>query len=256
MSAVVPSPPALSLRGRAAELASVLDEARRAERTGSRLVVVDGDPGMGKTAFVRVVRQELASAGFAVGAAAAGESDRTTPLASLGMALRAGNRLPLLSSDDFAGLLPLVEQPLWLAEHLAGLLRRSAGSHPLLIALDDFQWADPLSVFALRVLPARLAESPILWVLAGRPVPADPADQVAGMAEADVPVLRTVLQPLQPDALLEIARDQLGRDIEPSLAGHLAEAGLTACTLWLPVAAEHVEESTEWIAAEVAPQLA
>jgi probable F420-dependent oxidoreductase len=37
--------------------------------------------------------------------------------------------------------------------------------------------------------------------------------------------------------------------------GRLAEAGLTACTLWLPVAAEHVLEAMEWIAAEVAPRL-
>jgi probable F420-dependent oxidoreductase len=37
--------------------------------------------------------------------------------------------------------------------------------------------------------------------------------------------------------------------------GQLAEAGLTACTLWLPIAAEHVEKAMEWIAAEVMPQL-
>jgi hypothetical protein len=37
--------------------------------------------------------------------------------------------------------------------------------------------------------------------------------------------------------------------------GLLAEAGLTACTLWLPIAAEHVGEALEWIAAEVVPQL-
>jgi probable F420-dependent oxidoreductase len=37
--------------------------------------------------------------------------------------------------------------------------------------------------------------------------------------------------------------------------GKLAEAGLTACTLWLPIAAEHVEQAMEWIAAEVVPQL-
>jgi hypothetical protein len=35
----------------------------------------------------------------------------------------------------------------------------------------------------------------------------------------------------------------------------LAEAGLTACTLWLPIAAEHLEGAAEWIATEVAPQL-
>jgi hypothetical protein len=37
--------------------------------------------------------------------------------------------------------------------------------------------------------------------------------------------------------------------------GRLAESGLTACTLWLPIAAEHMEKAMEWIAAEVAPQL-
>ncbi|GAA1998010.1 hypothetical protein GCM10009838_74130 [Catenulispora subtropica] len=38
--------------------------------------------------------------------------------------------------------------------------------------------------------------------------------------------------------------------------GELAEAGLAACTLWLPIAAEHLEAAMEWIAAEVMPQLA
>jgi probable F420-dependent oxidoreductase len=37
--------------------------------------------------------------------------------------------------------------------------------------------------------------------------------------------------------------------------GRLAEAGLTTCTVWLPVAAEHVEKAMEWIATEVRPQL-
>ena len=37
--------------------------------------------------------------------------------------------------------------------------------------------------------------------------------------------------------------------------GQLAEAGLAACTLWMPIAAEHLEKSMEWIAAEVTPQL-
>jgi hypothetical protein len=37
--------------------------------------------------------------------------------------------------------------------------------------------------------------------------------------------------------------------------GRLAEGGLAACTLWLPVAAGDVEKSIEWVAAEVVPQL-
>jgi probable F420-dependent oxidoreductase len=37
--------------------------------------------------------------------------------------------------------------------------------------------------------------------------------------------------------------------------GRLAESGLTTCTLWLPIAAEHMAKAMEWVAAEVAPQL-
>jgi probable F420-dependent oxidoreductase len=37
--------------------------------------------------------------------------------------------------------------------------------------------------------------------------------------------------------------------------GQLAEAGLAACTLWLPIAAEHLEQAMEWIATEVVPRL-
>ncbi|MFD5566346.1 TIGR03619 family F420-dependent LLM class oxidoreductase [Kitasatospora griseola] len=37
--------------------------------------------------------------------------------------------------------------------------------------------------------------------------------------------------------------------------GELAQAGLTDCTLWFPVAGEQVERAMEWVAAEVLPQL-
>jgi probable F420-dependent oxidoreductase len=37
--------------------------------------------------------------------------------------------------------------------------------------------------------------------------------------------------------------------------GRMAEAGLTTGTLWLPIAAEHVEKAMDWIAAEVMPQI-
>jgi hypothetical protein len=38
-------------------------------------------------------------------------------------------------------------------------------------------------------------------------------------------------------------------------SGTWPRRGLTTCTLWLPVAAEHVEKAMDWIAAEVMPQL-
>jgi hypothetical protein len=37
--------------------------------------------------------------------------------------------------------------------------------------------------------------------------------------------------------------------------GRLAEAGLTTCTLWLPIGDEHMAKAMEWIATEIMPQL-
>ncbi|MFC8448745.1 AAA family ATPase [Kitasatospora sp. NPDC057223] len=215
-----------TLRGRAGELEAVLGELRRVARGGgSQLVVVDGEPGMGKTAFLRAVREQAERGGFAVGAAPAGEGDRTTPLATLGLALRAGGRVPLLDAESFGALLPLVGQPLWLAERLAALLKDAAAARPLLVVLDDVHWADPLSVFVLRILPARLADSRVVLLLCGRPVPGGPADQVGSAAEeGGAPVLRLVLGPLTEEAVLEVARDRLGGPADRQLAMRLSEA--------------------------------
>lgn len=45
------------------------------------------------------------------------------------------------------------------------------------------------------------------------------------------------------------------RDELVEALGRLAEYGLTTCTLWLPIAAEHLEKAMERIAAEITPHL-
>ena len=37
---------------------------------------------------------------------------------------------------------------------------------PVLVCLDDLQWADTVTMLALRLLPSRLASHPIAWILA------------------------------------------------------------------------------------------
>ncbi|GAA0634937.1 LuxR family transcriptional regulator [Kutzneria viridogrisea] len=209
------------LRGRAAELDLVL----RVLRAGSAAVlVVRGEPGIGKTALVDAAAEQAARMGYRTGSAAAHEADNVTPLASLGPALRLGPD-PLISSAEFLALAPLAEQPLWLAEQLAALLEVRARDQPVLLSLDDVQWADPLSAFVLRMLPIRLAAAPIVWLLASREQPGGPVDQIAQVAERGVPVHRTTLGPLAEDAALDIAADRLGHGADPALARQLIAAG-------------------------------
>ncbi|MFD9735620.1 helix-turn-helix transcriptional regulator [Umezawaea sp. NPDC059074] len=203
------------LRGRSTELGTAL----RALRAGT-LVVVRGEPGIGKTAFVREVVEQARRQGRAVGTSTARPGDDVTPLASLGPALRSGPD-PALTSTDFLALAPLTAQPLWLAEHLAALLERRAERDPLLLVLDDAQWADPLSTFALRVLVPRLAASPITWLLATREVDNGPVDHVLANTDHATCI---ALPPLSDSAASEIAKDHLGHRADQDLTRRLHSA--------------------------------
>ncbi|MFJ3498485.1 AAA family ATPase [Streptomyces sp. NPDC086091] len=214
-----------TLRGRDEELEAVEREIRRAVDGPARMVVVEGEPGMGKSAFGQALRNLSQRAGMTVGHTAADESDRDTPLATLGVALRSGGASALLSGDDLAVLLPLVEQPLWFAERLASLIRDRAQGRPFHVALDDFHWSDPLSVFILRVLPTRLADLPALWTLLSRPAAGGAAEAVAEANETQLPLSRIRLGPLSDRAVADIARDRTGRAPDHRMRERIAEAG-------------------------------
>jgi DNA-binding CsgD family transcriptional regulator len=216
--------PPHTLRGRSTELGVVVDMLRAVARGRPAVLVLRGEPGIGKTALLRAAVEQAGRFGFRTAYTAAHEDDRVTPLASLGPALRFGTT-PLIDSADFMDLAALHDQPLWLAERLAMLLERRAQDGPVLVALDDAQWSDPLTGFALRVLPKRLLAAPIAWLLATRPVPGGgPAEQVAAAATPEVPVVSVELAALTEDAVLAVAADRLGGTPEPAVLRRLAEA--------------------------------
>ncbi|HEX3779450.1 MAG TPA: AAA family ATPase [Pseudonocardiaceae bacterium] len=212
------------LRGRAEELDVVLRVLRATRQQGRpRLLVVSGEPGIGKSAFVEAAVEQAVRSGFRTGVAAAHESDRIAPLASLGPALRSGAE-PLVDSADFLALAPLTDQPLWLAEHLATLLEGRTRTGAMLIALDDAQWADPLSTFVLRIMATRLVGAPIVWLLATRDGSGGPVEAIVAAAGAELPVHPIELTALTEDAVLAVAADELGHEASPELARRLAEA--------------------------------
>ncbi len=194
------------------------------QRGAPAVVVLRGEPGIGKTALVRTIVEQAGRLGFHAAYSTAHEDDRLAPLTSIGPALRFGVA-PLLSSTDFMNLATLHEQPLWLAERLAMLVERRAEDGPILLAVDDAQWCDPLSVFILRVLPKRLIAAPIAWVLASREVPGGgPAEHVIDAARPEVPVTVLDLAPLAQDAVLAVATDRLGTRPGPAVLRRLADA--------------------------------
>ncbi|MET9651026.1 AAA family ATPase [Streptomyces sp. NPDC006460] len=216
----VPGSAALSrpgLRGREAELERLraLVEAVR-DGEGGAIALLLGEPGIGKTVLLQETVSIARAHGFVVSHGRAEELHELAPLASLASGLLRGDP-PLLSSTDFADLAGHHDQRIWLVERLAQLIEERSAGTPVLIAVDDVQWADPLSRFALSVMPARLLSSPVLWVVTGRN---DPELYGQGALATTLP-----LRPLSDTTLAELARDVLGEDVPEQVAELLDGAG-------------------------------
>ncbi|MFE1880848.1 ATP-binding protein [Streptomyces diastatochromogenes] len=213
------------LRGRETELEQLRAVLASVVGTGSgALVLLRGEPGIGKTALLGEVVTTAGAAGFAVGLGKADELHHIVPLSSLAACLLYGDR-PLLSSDAFADLTRHHDQRIWLVERVAEAIEARAAEMPVLIALDDVQWADPLSRFALKQLPARLRTSPVLWVLTGRQDPAGPAQEIVEAAESGLLSVTVPLGPLSGTAIGQLADDTLGAAVDERVRQLLDGAG-------------------------------
>ena len=127
-------------------------------------------------------------------------------------ALFDGSR-PLLERSGLAELRSLPEQRYWLLQDLEMLLERAALDGPLLISLDDLQWADSGTAAALLALPVRLADLPVAWVLAFRPNQGS-AQVLSAIEHLDHSgAERIVLGPLDDAAVAQVAEDVI--DAEP-----------------------------------------
>ena len=96
---------------------------------------------------------------------------------------------------------------------------------PLLVTLDDMQWADAVTTWAVRLLSQRLASSPIGWVLAARAQAAPP--RVAALMSTLVAngAPRLELQPLDANDMARVAADVLGATADPGLTDFLGGVG-------------------------------
>ncbi len=179
------------------------------------VVTVAGDPGLGKTRLLEEAARIARRTGVRVSYAAADPSESVVPLSSLMTALFEGDD-PLL---DRSTLNELRAQPerYWLLQELGMLLEETAVAAPLCVCLDDLQWADATTVAALRVLPARLAPMPIVWVAALRPGQAS-SELRAALAELDERGAdRIELQPVDDVAVTQIVMDIVGAEPTPDL---------------------------------------
>jgi DNA-binding CsgD family transcriptional regulator len=200
------------VRGRDAELASIGVQLDHARSGVGGVVLLDGEPGMGKTRLLAEAARLARRLAFRVGAGAAEPGTGVVELAPLMTALFDGSH-PLLERAGLRELHSLPEQRYWLLQDLQALLERAALDAPLLISLDDLQWADSGTAAALRALPIRLADLPVAWILAFRPRQGSPQLLAAIDHLDESGAERIVLGPLEEAAVAQVAEDVM--DAEP-----------------------------------------
>src|SRR3977135_3998976 len=176
------------LRGRRTECAvldSVLDGVRVSR---SAVVVVRGEPGIGKTALLEYLVE--AASGFRVVRASGVESEMELPFAGLhDRCAPMLGRLGLLAEPQRRALsvafgLTLGDAPDRFLIGLAALslLAETSEEQPLLCVVDDAQWLDQASAQVLGFVGRRLLAESIALVFAARtPVPSP--DPLTGWRE-------------------------------------------------------------------------
>jgi len=194
------------VRGRDDELAALGSELDRVRAGVGAVVLIAGRTGMGKSRLLAEAARIAESMSFRVGTGSGEPGESVVELAGLMAALFEGVE-PLLDRGELQAPRSLPEHRYWLLQDIQALLERAALKGPLLICLDDMQWADSGTAAALRVLPSRLGSLPIAWLIAFRP------DQWLGSMPSALEHLerngagRIVLGPLDEAAVAEVTLD-------------------------------------------------
>jgi ATP/maltotriose-dependent transcriptional regulator MalT len=177
-----PSP----LVGRAREREAIGNALLAFRARPGAIVVLEGEPGIGKSALLADLAASAATDACTVLSARGSEFESDLPYALWTEALdahlatmgeRPRSRLEVRDRDALRALLPALGQgagePAARDRHrthraLRDLLERLADSRPLVLGLDDVHWADPASVDALAALVSRPPDARVLLAVAAR----------------------------------------------------------------------------------------
>ena len=179
------------LFGRTGELEILGQLIANARRGRSAVLVVRGEPGIGKTELLRQLTAE--ATGFAVARLAGVESEMELPFAGLHqLCAPMLGRLGSLAEPQRRALsvafgLASGDSPDRFMVGLAtlSLMAEASEKRPILCVVDDAQWLDQASAHVLGFVGRRLLAEPVALVFAVRtPTPGAPAtDHLAGLPE-------------------------------------------------------------------------
>ena len=167
-----------ALVGRDDELALLDGLLREAARGRGGAVLVEGEPGVGKSTLVHAAVAAAPDAGCQVFWGAGDELGTALPLLPFLEALRVRQPSANARRRAIVGLLRGeiaadrgADVPAALAEQLLALVAEECAVRPAVVVIDDLQWADPASVALWSRLARTASQVPLLLIGMARPVP-------------------------------------------------------------------------------------
>ena len=225
-----------ALGGREAELSLITEMLDALEAADDALVLqVAGDPGIGKSRLLGELASQAGVRGHLVLSGRAADFEAEQPFGVFGDALdgwlldQERERLEVLASGLAAELAmvfpafgPLASARVELQQEeryrayraVRGMLSSLARTAPIVLVLDDVQWADPGSIELIGHLLAHPCQGPVLVALAFRPAPASARLSAALAAALKEPnARRLTLAPLSPAAARAVLGSQVSRAV-------------------------------------------
>ncbi|WP_436535901.1 ATP-binding protein [Actinoplanes sp. HUAS TT8] len=204
------------LRGRTHQLDLIGQRLREAGTGQGSVLIVEGRPGLGKTALLRAAAETARHRGIRVGWGTATAGDQVVPMAPLVSALFDGAD-PMADPEERGRLHYLLEHRHRLLDELQAVLDQAVRRSPILLCLDDMQWADAGSLVALQTLPVRLAGVPIVWLAAFRAGQTPPGPRAAIETLRGSGADSLLLASLEAAATEEIVTDVVRARPDPAL---------------------------------------
>ncbi|MER7251219.1 AAA family ATPase [Kribbella sp. NPDC000426] len=204
------------LRGRVSERDTLRQLVAQARAGRSQVLVLRGEAGIGKTALLQLVVDEVTAS--RVIRAAGVQSEMELPFASLHQLcapfLDRLDELPAPQRDALTTTFGIQTgsrpDPFVVGLAVLNLLADAADKEPLLCVVDDAQWLDQASVQTLEFVARRLRAEPIAMVFAVRTT--DQAPRLTGLPELTLAGLPAEEAAALLDSAMSVALDNQVRD--------------------------------------------
>lgn len=223
--------------GRSDDLARIAVAIERVATGEGQVVVVEGQPGLGKTRLLDETADLARAAGLGVGRGACHDLELDRPLepllAALGLdtldaevAEAIDRDVRQLMLDDPTGTSYAPGRLIPLIDRVVDTVERRAADGPRTVLIDDVHWADQATLQALQAVANRSKGQQVLVVVSHRPLEANSDHRRVLESIVRGPAAHHLrLDALDDDAALTLAEQLLGARPGPRLAAAIARAG-------------------------------